>query len=254
MGPRTRSQSQASKSRGEDSGFLNTRLNILEDKFEEIIDDIDKSNKLMEDRFKIMASVIKDEVENKIEINSKVSQEENTQFQPEDDIFKQDEEIKSDLREPSRLPNGDFNLQIPFHLPQARTAQEKRILEDWPEVVLPSQAHLYGATSHKNRVTFAPGTFLSFADSKVLPTLVQVQDQLKTALIPYHLWPMRLVSIMNEDFQQVATWAKRGSPTWLDLIEAIIQVLKKHQTLYSQMTQFARMAPKNDEDKLQFLR
>ncbi|POS82625.1 hypothetical protein EPUL_005452 [Erysiphe pulchra] len=59
---------------------------------------------------------------------------------------------------------------------------------------------------------------------------------------------------MNEDSQQVATWAKRGSPTWLDLVVAIIQVLKKHQTFYSQITQFARTAPKNDKDKLQFLR
>ena len=65
---------------------------------------------------------------------------------------------------------------------------------------------------------------------------------------------MRLVSIMNEDFQQVATWAKRGNPTWPDLVEAIIQVLKRHQTLYSPMTQFAKMSPKSDEDKLQFLR
>ncbi|POS82626.1 hypothetical protein EPUL_005451, partial [Erysiphe pulchra] len=214
----TRSPSQASKSRGEDDGSLSTRPNILEDKFEEIIDDIEKSNNLMEDRLKIMANAIKDEVENKIEskmrsefepitevlkrtfyemhsvknnptspknsflsVNSKVLREENLRFQPEDDIFKQDEEIKS---EPSRRSNGDFNPQIPLHLPQARTAQEKRILKDWPEVVLPSQAHLYGATSQKDRVNFAPGTFLSFADSKVLPTLVQVQDQLKTALIP----------------------------------------------------------------------
>lgn len=302
MGPRTRSQSQASKSRSEGDGSLNTRIDILEQKFEEVIEDIEKSNRLVEDKLKIMASVIKNQVENKIEskmrsefesmteilkktlndMNStknnpaspensfvsmnfkgsdipaspgKVSQEqETTQFKLTDNADEPDGVFKSDLGEPSRFPNGDFNLQIPFQLPQACTAQEKRILDDWPEVVLPSQAKLYGATSHKNRVTFAPGTCLSFADSKVLPTLAQIQEQLKTALIPYQFWAMRLVSIMNEDFQQVATWAKRGNPTWLDLVEAIIQVLKKHQTLYSQMTQFARMAPKYEEDKLQFLR
>lgn len=188
----------------------------------------------MENKLKIMASVIKNQVENKIEskmrsefesmteilkktlndMNStknnpaspensfvsmnfkgsdipaspgKVSQEqETTQFKLTDNADEPDGVFKSDLGEPSRFPNGDFNLQVSFQLPQACTAQEKRKLDDWPEEVLPSQAKLYGATSHKNRVTFAPGTCLSFADSKVLPTLFQTQDQLKTALIPYH--------------------------------------------------------------------
>ncbi|RKF77281.1 hypothetical protein GcM3_073041 [Golovinomyces cichoracearum] len=139
-------------------------------------------------------------------------------------------------------------------MPESCTEQEKRVLENWPEAVLSSQANLFGATSHKNRVNFTPGICLSFADHSVLPTLVAVQEQLKTALIPYHLWAMRLVSIMNEDFQQVATWAKRGNPTWIDLIEAIIQVLKNYQVSFSPMTQFAKMIPTSDENKLQFLR
>ncbi|POS82369.1 hypothetical protein EPUL_006325 [Erysiphe pulchra] len=91
---------------------------------------------------------------------NKVSQEqETTQFQPKYDTIKQKEGIKFDLAEPSRFLNSNFNPEISFRLLQACTAQEKRVLEDWLKV--------------------------TFADSKVLLTLVQIQGQLKTVLIPY---------------------------------------------------------------------
>ncbi|RKF73742.1 hypothetical protein GcM3_092009 [Golovinomyces cichoracearum] len=72
---------------------------------------------------------------------------------------------------PERLPND----------------QEQRILQNWPEEVLPSQAHFYGATSHMNEI------------------LSDAYDQLKIALIPYHPWAMWLTHIMEGDFQQISS-------------------------------------------------
>ncbi|KAI1002872.1 hypothetical protein K3495_g5324, partial [Podosphaera aphanis] len=61
---------------------------------------------------------------------------------------------------PERLPNGDINLQVPFRKPKGLTVQERKVIEDWPEAVLPSQAHLYGETNHKNKINFKHDTKL----------------------------------------------------------------------------------------------
>ncbi|RKF57556.1 hypothetical protein OnM2_073067 [Erysiphe neolycopersici] len=162
------------------------------------------------------------------------------------------ESINKSFKDPERLPNGDFNLEIPYKMPQALTSQEQRILQDWPEVVLPSQAHLYGATSHKNKVNFKPDTKLTIANHTVIQTLSDAQDQLKIALIPYHLWAMRLTHIMDGDFQQISIWARQSNLTWLDLVESIIQLLKRSRALYSPMTLFSMMTPQSQETNLQF--
>ncbi|KAI0993209.1 hypothetical protein K3495_g14975 [Podosphaera aphanis] len=152
----------------------------------------------------------------------------------------------------SRLPNGDFDLEVPYRMPTAYSEQEKRVMAVWPEIVLPSQAGLYGVTSHKNKIFFKPDTKLVNADHLAITVLGEVQDQLKTALIPYHLWSNRLVSIMDGDFKQVAAWAKASNLSWLDLIEAIIQVLRKHRAIYSPMTRFSKLTPTPGKDDLTF--
>ena len=63
---------------------------------------------------------------------------------------------------------------------------------------------------------------------------------------------MRLVSVMDGDFKQVAVWAKQSNLTWLDLVEAIIQVLRKHRVLYSPMTIFSKLSPSIGESDLVF--
>ncbi|KAI0996422.1 hypothetical protein K3495_g11760 [Podosphaera aphanis] len=72
---------------------------------------------------------------------------------------------------PEKLPNGDINLQVPFRKPNGLTVQERKIIKDWPEAVLPSQAHLYGETNHKNKINFKHDTKLSTANHKVSQTL-----------------------------------------------------------------------------------
>ncbi|KAI0998052.1 hypothetical protein K3495_g10139 [Podosphaera aphanis] len=153
---------------------------------------------------------------------------------------------------PERLPNGDINLQVPFRKPKGLTVQERKVIEDWPKAVLPSQAHLYGEPNHKNKINFKHDTKLSTANHKVLQTLGDIQDQLKLALIPYYLWPMKVTAIMDKDFKQVSVWAKESNVTWLDLVEGIIQDLKQHRSLYSPMTIFSKLTPHSGETKLEF--
>ncbi|KAI1005105.1 hypothetical protein K3495_g3111 [Podosphaera aphanis] len=57
---------------------------------------------------------------------------------------------------------------------------------------------------------------------------------------------------MDDDFKQVAVWAKQSNLTWLDLVEAIIQVLRKHRVLYSSMTIFSKLSPSIGESYLVF--
>ncbi|RKF56000.1 hypothetical protein OnM2_084045 [Erysiphe neolycopersici] len=72
------------------------------------------------------------------------------------------------------------------------------------------------------------------------------------ALVPYNLWAMKVPFVMDDDFQQVATWAKRSTVTWLDLVEAVLQVLRSDRKLYSPMTSFARLKPDKNETDLDF--
>ncbi|KAI1004564.1 hypothetical protein K3495_g3652 [Podosphaera aphanis] len=144
---------------------------------------------------------------------------------------------------PKRLLNGDINLKVPFRKPNGLTVQERKFIKDWPETVLPSQAHLYGETNHKNKINFKHDTMLSTANHKVLQTLGDIQDQLTLALIAYYLWPMKVTALMDKDFKQVSVWAKESNITWLDLVEGIIQVLKQNRSLYSPMTMFSKLTP-----------
>ncbi|POS82919.1 hypothetical protein EPUL_004798 [Erysiphe pulchra] len=141
--------------------------------------------------------------------------------------------------EPNRLPDGQLNFQVPFR-PST--------------VILPSQAHLYGETNFKNKVIFKNDTKLSTTDENSLNVLRSIQDQLVVALVPYNLWAMKVAFVMDDDFQQLATWAKRNTVTWLDLVEAVLQVLKSNHKLYCPMTSFARLKPDKNKTDLDFAR
>lgn len=52
---------------------------------------------------------------------------------------------------------------------------------------------------------------------------------------------MRVVPVMDDDFQLVATWALRSTVSWLDHGEVVILVLKINRKLYSPMTLFAKL-------------
>ncbi|KAI1007655.1 hypothetical protein K3495_g573 [Podosphaera aphanis] len=69
---------------------------------------------------------------------------------------------------PECLPNGDTN---------ELTVQERKVIEDWPEADLPSQAHLYGETNLKNKINFKHETKLSIANHRVLRIQGVNQDQ-----------------------------------------------------------------------------
>ncbi|KAI1001208.1 hypothetical protein K3495_g6990 [Podosphaera aphanis] len=57
---------------------------------------------------------------------------------------------------------------------------------------------------------------------------------------------------MDDDLKQVAVWAKQSNLTWLDLVQAIIQVLRKHWVLHSPMTFFSKLSPSLGEPDLVF--
>ncbi|RKF61158.1 hypothetical protein OnM2_044012 [Erysiphe neolycopersici] len=94
------------------------------------------------------------------------------------------EETEVMMHIPQRLANGYINLQIPFRQVEGLTNQEKSIIQDWPEVVLPSQSHLYGETNCKNKISFKADTNLQVADEFTMHTIRSIQEQLCLALIP----------------------------------------------------------------------
>ncbi|RKF58596.1 hypothetical protein GcM3_181032 [Golovinomyces cichoracearum] len=168
---------------------LNSNLNSLNSKVSNLDDNISRMMKSIEKLLHVPVSAQLSISQDDSLISSAKKEE---ALEPDTLEKRQTQGIQTSLSEkrhtgPERLPNGDINLQVPLRKPHGLTAQERKVVKDWPEAVLLSQSHLYGETNHKNKINFKHETKLSVANHTALQTLGDVQDQLKLALIPYHL-------------------------------------------------------------------
>ncbi|KAI0850917.1 hypothetical protein F5Y00DRAFT_268008 [Daldinia vernicosa] len=171
---------------------------------------------------------------------------------PDTNQFKQKPVNVSDE---SRLANGKLNLHRPMNTSRTiYTPQEEKVKSIWPEVVLSDQGNSYARCEDKNKVVLPPTLKLVWADNKVLDKLKEIQDRLMIALVPYNLWPIRIATELSGDFQQVSTWTRAWLPTWVEFVEAILQVLADHHVLHSPITSFATMLPYQNENLTNFMR
>ncbi|KAI1432429.1 hypothetical protein GGR50DRAFT_706709 [Xylaria sp. CBS 124048] len=153
-----------------------------------------------------------------------------------------------------RLPDDTLNLHRFKPHAVARTEQERNVQLVFPEAILQYNAHRRGRCDPKNKVTFPSTMKLYRADHTVLDTLRLYQKRLSQFLVPYDLWALRVTSEMDGDFHVVAEFIERSEdPTWVDLLEAVIQVLRQHNAIHSPLTTFVGMLPTHNESYVNFL-
>ncbi|KAI0997839.1 hypothetical protein K3495_g10352 [Podosphaera aphanis] len=123
---------------------------------------------------------------------------------PTDTHEKSSDELPSAPKEQvNRKRNGRLDLRSGREDSQFLTQGEKFVIKAWPEAILPCDIDDDVFTSAKNRVTLRPEWRLITADAAVFHKLLQIQNALQTALVPYRLWPQRLTLEMGGDFHGV---------------------------------------------------
>lgn len=156
--------------------------------------------------------------------------------------------------EPSqRHEDGRINLHFGASQQKDRlyTLTDLRLKEVFPAVVLPGEFFCPEASA-RGKVSIPKELRLTVADATVLDKLEKIQVQLRTAMIPYELWPSRIVMELSGDFESVSKWAVANQPPWPLLIEAIVQVLGEHNALHSTVTKFSTLLPFKDEAYVNF--
>ncbi|KAI6250617.1 hypothetical protein HI914_00622 [Erysiphe necator] len=138
---------------------------------------------------------------------------------------------------PSFIPNDKHQL----------TDVERFVKETWPEALLDRDIDHHSFTSAKNKVVLKPEWRLTRANTDVFDKLSEIQSALRTALVPYYLWPERLTYEMSDDFKGIRVWATECKQiTWVDMLNAIFKNLEMHDCLHNLLTTFASMNPTND--------
>jgi hypothetical protein len=121
-----------------------------------------------------------------------------------------------------REDNGDLSLDVTATRRRNMTAQEERVWNAWPEVVLQRDMVNAGQAQEKNKVTIPPNLRLNKANYTVFPKLKEIQKLLRMNFIPWNLWITRISLKLNDDFLRVQAWANQLHPNWLTFVKAII--------------------------------
>jgi hypothetical protein len=87
----------------------------------------------------------------------------------------------------TRHPDGSINIDIrPASYPA--TADEERVLEAWPDLMVQAAAESLGRCESKNKVIIPNRLRLEQANKNVFRKLSEIQRLLQMALISYDLW------------------------------------------------------------------
>lgn len=133
-----------------------------------------------------------------------------------------------------RLPDGTLNLHFVDLGDGVSTEFERRVKLVWPHAMTQAQAARHGQTKATNKVSFPQRLKLRWVNNEVLSNLEELQSRLVDALIPYELWPKKVVFMLDGDFCNVRDYTMRFRITWFTFLEAIIQTLDKHNALQAQ--------------------
>jgi hypothetical protein len=87
----------------------------------------------------------------------------------------------------TRYPDGSINLNI-RPTSYSAIADEERVLEAWPDLMVQAAAESLGRCESKNKVTIPNRLRLEQTNKNVFQKLSEIQRLLQMALIPYDLW------------------------------------------------------------------
>ena len=143
-----------------------------------------------------------------------------------------------------RLPDGTLNLRFVGLGDGVSTEFERRVKLVWPQAMTQAQAARHGQTKATNKVSFPQRLKLRWVNNEVLSNLEELQSRLVNALIPYELWPYKVVFMLDgDDFRNVRDYTQRFHITWFTFLEAIIQTLDKHNASNRSAVAFVTMLP-----------
>ncbi|KAI5867351.1 hypothetical protein GGS23DRAFT_172787 [Durotheca rogersii] len=138
------------------------------------------------------------------------------------------EHPKAESAYPPVGPEPQIGPHRPLYLGTAETHQERFVRAKWPPVILPSEAAKFPTRAGGDWVEIPSRLRLVWADHKTLEKLGEIQDRLQAAMFPYELWVIRIICELAGDFQQVAIFARNHRPSWVTLVEAVIQVVEDY--------------------------
>ncbi|RYC65870.1 hypothetical protein CHU98_g296 [Xylaria longipes] len=100
-----------------------------------------------------------------------------------------------------------------------------------------------------------PDTFLASDTRELGVCEAKHKTRLTQALMPYELRPKRVMIELAGDFQQVALFIcnYNTTATWMDFLEAVIQVLGSYNALHSPLMIFVGLLPAQDKAYVSFL-
>jgi hypothetical protein len=163
-----------------------------------------------------------------------------------------------------RLQNGHLDLD---RLTQPRIGpiyEDTPALADWVRrswadvIAADDLAYEADLRSAKNaaRPFITSIKFASVSDPSTLKNLASVQAQLEAELTPYTSWPLRVRLLFEDDFYLIQQFILLQRPTWLLIVEAILEILQLNNRLESPL--IALQSLNNgllpDESTYQFVR
>ncbi|KAI1435146.1 hypothetical protein GGR50DRAFT_694479 [Xylaria sp. CBS 124048] len=153
-----------------------------------------------------------------------------------------------------RLHDNTLNLHRYHHAEVAFNDQERNVQLVFPQAILRPDSRRLGKCEARNKISFPSHMKLVKADAAVLDQLREFQRRLIASLVPYDMWAMRVSQEMYGDFYVVSEFIQNcRSPKWIDLLEAVIQVLGEHNALHSPLTTFVSILPAQGESYVNYL-
>ncbi|KHJ31568.1 hypothetical protein EV44_g5497 [Erysiphe necator] len=210
-------------------GHINTSGRI--EKIEKRLDKMETRNTNIE---KIVIQIQKSlNSQFKIEEDPKEPKEKSVQKAEKNDSIKRDNQ--------GRIKLSDFqnieNLSV----------SDKFVKRAWPEAIFPKDIQDDAFASVKNKVVLKPEWRLVVANGEIFDKLLQIQNALQMALIPYHMWAKRVAMDMGGDFHGVRIWSSGKNLTWIELLEAIFTTMQRLNVLHSPFTTFSLIIPNKNE-------
>ncbi|KAI1325163.1 hypothetical protein F5Y16DRAFT_423229 [Xylariaceae sp. FL0255] len=126
-----------------------------------------------------------------------------------------------------RNADGSLNLSKTKDFSRCEDDQQRKILQVFPDAVLPADARKLPERAPEYDVRIPAGAELYKADDTALDEIRHMQMHLACSSVPYDLWARIAAEHCCEDFAIVRDFVRNSDEpaTWMDFLEAVLQIL-----------------------------
>jgi hypothetical protein len=91
----------------------------------------------------------------------------------------------------------------------------------------------------------------SIEDPRILPKVQEVEDELLESLVPYRVWPQRIIPLLRNDFQVIRSYLEHNpTTTWIETLALIGHRLHSGSNLRAPWYTWIHLHPKQGELQL----